>query len=188
MRLSVKIVGGSECECEASPDSSVESLKRDVEVKLQLGKETEQKLLFRGKALQDGTSLSDYKLTDGSKLNLVVKRRENNIASLPSTTNSTETNVVSSKPSSSPSTAQKPIAPNSARQMSSSNGKSQSSKPQTLDDELRRVLRPYFNTATDTQKVVTAFKQIFHQRLSSMSLDDIERLARIYNSTNTLRF
>ena len=171
----------------------------------------------------DGTSLSDYKLTDGSKLNLVVKRRENNIASLPSTTNSTETNVVSSKPSSSPSTAQKPIAPNSARQMSSSNGKSQSSKPQTLDDELRRVLRPYFNTATDTQKVVTAFKQvgrscqtgmslilktkkyfkyilttnnkndvvifqIFHQRLSSMSLDDIERLAHIYNSTNTLRF
>ena len=52
MRLSVKIVGGSECECEASPDSSVESLKRDVEVKLQLGKEIEQKLLFRGKALQ----------------------------------------------------------------------------------------------------------------------------------------
>ena len=108
----------------------------------------------------DGTSLSDYKLTDGSKLNLVVKRRENNIASLPSTTNSTETNLVSSKPSSSPSTAQKPIAPNSTRQMSSSNGKSQSSKPQTLDDELRRVLRPYFNTATDTQKVVTAFKQV----------------------------
>ena len=118
----------------------------------------------------DGTSLSDYKLTDGSKLNLVVKRRENNIASLPSTTNSTETNVVSSKPSSSPSTAQKPIAPNSARQMSSSNGKSQSSKPQTLDDELRRVLRPYFNTATDTQKVVTAFKQVGRFCQTGMSL------------------
>ena len=26
----------------------------------------------------DGTSLSDYKLIDGSKLNLVLKRRENN--------------------------------------------------------------------------------------------------------------
>ena len=52
MRLSVKVVGGCECECEASPDSSVESLKRDVEAKLKLGKETEQKLLFRGKALQ----------------------------------------------------------------------------------------------------------------------------------------
>ena len=52
MRLSVKVVGGSECECEASPDSSVEALKRDVEVKLNLGKDTEQKLLFRGKALQ----------------------------------------------------------------------------------------------------------------------------------------
>ena len=118
----------------------------------------------------DGTSLSDYKLTDGSKLNLVVKRRENNIASLPSTTNSTETNLVSSKPSSSPSTAQKPIAPNSTRQMSSSNGKSQSSKPQTLDDELRRVLRPYFNTATDTQKVVTAFKQVGRFCQTGMSL------------------
>ena len=52
MRLSVKVVGGCECECEASPDSSVEALKRDVELKLNLGKDTEQKLLFRGKALQ----------------------------------------------------------------------------------------------------------------------------------------
>ena len=52
MRLSVKAVGGCECECEASPDSSVESLKRDVEAKIKLGKETEQKLLFRGKALK----------------------------------------------------------------------------------------------------------------------------------------
>ena len=129
----------------------------------------------------DGTSLSDDKLTDGSKLNLVVKRRENNIASLPSTTNSTETNVVSSKPSSSPSTAQKPIAPNSARQMSSSNGKSQSSKAQTLDDELRRVLRPYFNTATDTQKVVTAFKQVgrFCQTGMSLSLKT-KNISNIY--------
>ena len=52
MRLSVKVVGGCECECDASPDSSVEELKRDVEAKLKLGKETEPKLLFRGKALQ----------------------------------------------------------------------------------------------------------------------------------------
>ena len=52
MRLSVKVVGGCECECEARPDSLVEELKSDVEAKLKLGKETEQKLLFRGKALQ----------------------------------------------------------------------------------------------------------------------------------------
>ena len=56
MRLSVKVVGGSECECEASPDSSVEALKRDVESKLKLDKETEQKLLFRGKALQGNSN------------------------------------------------------------------------------------------------------------------------------------
>ena len=60
MRLSVKVVGGSECECEASPDSSVEELKRDVESKLKLGKETEQKLLFRGKALQGNENMKKY--------------------------------------------------------------------------------------------------------------------------------
>ena len=40
------MVGGCECECDASPDSSVEELKRDVEAKLKLGKETEPKLLL----------------------------------------------------------------------------------------------------------------------------------------------
>ncbi len=73
MRLSVKVLGGSECNVEAKEDTTVEELKAEIEAKLKLGK-AEQKLLFKGKALQDGTNLGAYSLVDGSKLNLIVKR------------------------------------------------------------------------------------------------------------------
>ena len=51
MRLNVKILGGSECDIEASPLDTVDDLKAEVEAKLRLAK-ADQKLLFRGKALQ----------------------------------------------------------------------------------------------------------------------------------------
>ena len=51
MRLSVKILGGEECDVSVDPQDSVEFLKREIEVKLKLDKQTEQKLLFKGKAL-----------------------------------------------------------------------------------------------------------------------------------------
>ncbi len=51
MRLNVKILGGSECDIEASPLDTVDHLKAEVEAKLRLAK-ADQKLLFRGKALQ----------------------------------------------------------------------------------------------------------------------------------------
>jgi len=73
MRLSVKVLGGVECCVDAQEDYTVDQLKADIEAKLKLGK-AEQKLLYKGKPLQDGTFLSAYKLTDGSKLNLVLKR------------------------------------------------------------------------------------------------------------------
>ena len=51
MRLSVKVLGGVECECEVENNYTVEQLKKDIEAKLKLGK-TEQKLLYKGKTLQ----------------------------------------------------------------------------------------------------------------------------------------
>merc|ERR1711976_83831 len=73
MKLSVKVLGGVECCVDAQEDYTVDQLKADIEAKLKLGK-AEQKLLFKGKTLQDGTFLSAYQLTDGSKLNLILKR------------------------------------------------------------------------------------------------------------------
>lgn len=270
MRLSVKVVGGSECECEASPDSSVEALKRDVEVKLNLGKDTEQKLLFRGKALQDGTQISDYNLSDGSKLKVVLKRRENNITNPSSTSSNESASSLKKEPrfkrnvkneSSYPDDPKKfsknsektndEVMPNGKsmpmkrRESNCSNSPSISSnisasslktEPgikrnaqnenfspddqikfskifentnaevmangksfqtntnfrlglyQNLDVELNRALRPHFSTNEDTEKVVAAFKKIFQQRLAALSLDDIERFARTYNTTNVLHF
>jgi hypothetical protein len=51
MRLSVKILGGVECVVDAQDDYTVEQLKADIEAKLKLGR-SEQKLLYKGKALQ----------------------------------------------------------------------------------------------------------------------------------------
>lgn len=210
MRLSVKAVGGCECECEANPDSSVESLKRDVEAKLKLGKETEQKLLFRGKALKDGTSLSEYKLTDGSKLNLVLKRRENNLsASTPSisstskiSTSSSDGSLSNLSPSGRTSILNKSAKTDEgskclpAEAAKVANGTNQGNvstlksplSHKRLDKELYRALRPHFHTNQDTQRVVAAFEKLFQQRLAALSLDDIERLTCVYNRTSTLRF
>ena len=52
MKLSVKVLGGVECECEVENDYTVEQLKKDIEAKLKLGGKTEQKLLYKGKTLQ----------------------------------------------------------------------------------------------------------------------------------------
>ena len=57
MRLSIKILGGEECDVIANPEDSVEFLKQEIEAKLKLEKHTEQKLLFKGKALQGIESL-----------------------------------------------------------------------------------------------------------------------------------
>ena len=51
MRLSVKVLGGTECCVDAQEDYTVEKLKEEIEAKLKLGR-TEQKLLFKGKTLQ----------------------------------------------------------------------------------------------------------------------------------------
>lgn len=62
MLLNVRVLGApgtgssggssSVCDVEASLEDSVESLKKKVETKLNLGPNSEPKLLFRGKTLQ----------------------------------------------------------------------------------------------------------------------------------------
>jgi len=161
MRLSVKVLGGVECCVDAKDNYTVEQLKADIEAKLKLGK-TEQKLLFKGKTLQDGTFLSAYKLTDGSKLNLILKRE----AALASSTTNSE----------------------SSHQSSPAPAESITPKVVTLEEELSNHLRKHFKSEADTKKVISTFMTIYHRKLSALSLDDVERISRNYQETKELSF
>ena len=75
--------------------------------------------------------MSEYKLTDGSKINLVVKREAS-------------------------STAQPPAG--STKQQTPPKVEDE---PQVLvEEELFKVLRKHFKSDNDTKKVVTTFKQV----------------------------
>jgi len=160
MRLSVKVLGGQECCVDAKDDYTVEQLKADIEAKLKLGK-TEQKLLFKGKTLQDGTFLSAYKLTDGSKLNLILKRE----AALSGTTANSDNQSRHGSPV-----------------------ESIPSKKSTLEEELSKHLRKHFKSEADTKKVISTFMAVYNRKLSALSLDDVERISRNYQETKELSF
>jgi len=206
MRLSVKILGGEGCDVSVDPEDSVEFLKREIEVKLKLDKHSEQKLLFKGKALQDGTSLSDYHLIDGSKLNLVVKRREEPKAI--SSPGSSITGSAAGQPPAQPTTAAAAAGTgaSSKNPRSTSTGfggfsnrfllpssnqptsASSSSTATSVEQELYNSIRKHFSSDADTRKVVDCFFRIHNDRIASLSLDDLERITAHYNQTNTFKF
>ncbi len=79
----------------------------------------------------DGISLSEYKLTDGSKINLVVKREA-----------ATSTHPATSTKQ--PTTEAEAV-----------------DEPDLLvEEELFKVLRKHFKSDADTKKVVASFKQV----------------------------
>jgi len=73
MKLKVKILQGAECNVDITSGDSVETLKDLVKVGLNISP-CDQRLLHKGKALQDGTSLDEYNLKEGDRLHLVVKK------------------------------------------------------------------------------------------------------------------
>ncbi len=81
MLLNVKLLSTSpssslatSASVEAQPEESVEALKAKLERILNLGaNKFSQKLVYRGKTLQDGTDLAAYDLRDGAKIHLVLK-------------------------------------------------------------------------------------------------------------------
>ncbi len=81
--------------------------------------------------LLDGISLSEYKLTDGSKINLVVKREATSAEQPP---------AGSTKQQTPPKVEDEPQA--------------------LLEEELFKVLRKHFKSDNDTKKVVKSFKQV----------------------------
>ncbi|XP_042310326.1 ubiquitin-like protein 4A [Sceloporus undulatus] len=75
MLLTVKALQGRECCLQVSPEERISSLKRLVSEKLNVPI-SQQRLLFKGKALADEHRLSDYSIGPESKLNLVIKPPE----------------------------------------------------------------------------------------------------------------
>ncbi|GFO22629.1 ubiquitin-like protein 4a [Plakobranchus ocellatus] len=146
MHLTVKILNGQECVLAASPCSLVSDVKEQVEALLSIPV-TDQKLLFKGKALMDAKPLRDYGVEDCAKITLVIKKSSTKpVANVPSV-------GASAKPAPSNSVPQRPVW-----------------------EKLRMFLRRHFREK-DAEVVLLEFQKEFERNLSTLSLDDIERLA-----------
>jgi len=159
MKVSVKILQGAECNVDVVGADSVDHLKDLVKVQLNICP-SDQRLLHKGKTLQDGTLIQEYNLREGDKLHLVVRK-----GSTPPATNT------STVPSSGCIETQTEPA---ARDV--------------LEQEMVRLLKPHYNTDSEVKKVVAAFVKIVDKKLLTLSLDDIERICETWNKENILQF
>ena len=140
MIIDLKILGGKSCQLNVPDDARVKYVKDLVEKDSKIVK-SQQKLVFKGKTLADDKQLSEYGITTGSKLNLVVVKK-----SVPA------------------------------------EGGGESSKPRPkydVDDfwvTLEKVLRKRFSPE-DATTVFHQYQRDYKKILTTMSLDDIERVA-----------
>ncbi|CAL8295361.1 ubiquitin-like protein 4A [Gadus morhua] len=72
MILTVKPLQGKECNVQVTEDDKVSTVKELVSERLNIPA-NQQRLLYKGKALADEHSLSDYAIGPDAKLNLVVR-------------------------------------------------------------------------------------------------------------------
>lgn len=159
MKVSVKILQGAECNVDVVGADSVEHLKQLVKVQLNISP-SDQRLLHKGKTLQDGTLIQEYNLREGDKLHLVVKKE------------------------SSPTEAKDIKRPNSGCIETQTEPPTRT----VLEGEMVRLLKPHYNSDSEVKKVVAAFVKIIDKKLLTLSLDDIERICETWNKENRLQF
>lgn len=155
MRVKVKILQGAECNVDVTTGDSVETLKELVRAQLNISP-ADQRLMLRGRKLQEGTLLGDYNLREGDRLHLVVKKGESpEVASTPApaTTIETQTELTSR---------------------------------QVLESELVATLRPHFPSESDARKVAAAFVKNLDRRLATLSLEDVERICESWGAEKRL--
>ncbi|KAK8753154.1 hypothetical protein OTU49_002873 [Cherax quadricarinatus] len=73
MKITVKILQGSECTMEVPGSSKISEVKNTVEEFLSVAPHA-QRLVYKGKTLADETTLDDSGVTDGAKIHLMVKK------------------------------------------------------------------------------------------------------------------
>jgi len=158
MILDLKILGGRSCQFNVPDDARVKYLKDLVEKENKILK-SQQKLVFKGKTLGDEKQLSEYGITTGCKLNLVVKKN-------PTT--------VSDSASASTTNASHP-------------GSSKETRSYDIEDfwkTLETVLSKRFSKM-ETGNILQQYRCDYKKILTTISLDDIERIAarRLNSST-----
>ena len=121
-----------------------------------------QRLLHKGKTLQDGTLLEEYQLKEGDKLHLVVKKESTPVKSDKSPSQKTSTGCIETQ-------TETPVRV-------------------LLEREMTRILRSHYSSDTEVRKVVSVFIKNIDKKLSALSLDDIERICAKWNTDQVIQF
>lgn len=160
MKISVKILQGQECSVNVTTEDTVDKLKELVSKELTVPVDC-QRLLCKGKTLQDGTYLKEYNLKEGDKLHLVVKKE----------TTGPTTNGSSAAGNNSSITATGTTAERSR-----------------VEEEIFRLFRGHLSSDAEAERLLAAFLKCLEKRLTTLSLDDIERICERWQREDRLSF
>ena len=145
-------------------DESVDRLKELVQTQLNISP-AHQRLLHKGKTLQDGTLVQEYSLKEGDKLHLVVKKDATPPAAAAAETTATAaTNTWCIE-------TQTELLPRVL-----------------LEREMTRILRSHYSSDAEVRKVVGVFVKNVERKLNNLSLDDIERICERWNTEQVIQF
>ena len=147
-------------------DESVDRLKELVQTQLNISP-AHQRLLHKGKTLQDGTLVQEYSLKEGDKLHLVVKKDATPPAAAAAETTATAT---------------------AAANTGCIETQTELLPRVLLEREMTRILRSHYSSDAEVRKVVGVFVKNVERKLNNLSLDDIERICERWNTEQVIQF